>query len=82
MQPFENREDVIGILGVQANPVILHRNHPFGTRFPGRKVDARRLGAAILDRVPDEILQKLKQVRMIYQGRPAGDQSLRLRLNC
>ena len=35
-------------------------------------MDARRLVAAILDRIPDEILQKLKEVRVIYQHNRQG----------
>ena len=58
--------------GVDADAVIADREGPFAVvaGLLGRDVDARRLGAAILEGVADEVLEQLAELQLVgHEGR-------------
>ena len=57
MQALEDDEDAIGVLGVDPDPVVGHRELEHVAVAPRRDLHARRLVAAELDRVGDQVLQ-------------------------
>ena len=63
MEALENREDLLGIVRLNANAIIRHREQVPAVALAGRNMDARRLAAAIFDGVADQVLE--------YLGKPA-----------
>ena len=59
MEPFENTEDFLLVLGVDPYAVVLNRNTPRGASDIRRDVDLRNILASIFERVSDEILENL-----------------------
>src|SRR6266511_1196581 len=62
VQPLEDDEDPVQELRIDADPVVLHREQPLVAPRNRGHVDRGSLaGPAELDRVPDEVLEGLRQ---------------------
>lgn len=59
MEPLEDAKDPLGVLGVEPNPVIPHRKHPFLPVSLRGDMDTGESGATKLQRIPDQILHHL-----------------------
>ena len=57
MQALEYLEDAFGELGFEANAVVLHSKQQFMPTVTGGNMDSRRILAAELDGIANEILQ-------------------------
>ena len=65
MQPLEKDEDLFKVLGSDPQAIVAHGKDPLVvTVFRGGDVYTRKLGAAVLDSVPDEVLKYLSQLRL------------------
>ena len=77
MKALENHKNAFEVLRLNADAVIAHRENPFRTLFPGlfcgnwkrlqfgRDADLRRCRSPKLNRIADEILEQLRQLRAI-----------------
>jgi hypothetical protein len=62
----ENNENFFRKLRVDADPIVLDREHPFPGGVPrGGDVNLRRLVATVFDGVTDEILEHLDECRLV-----------------
>ena len=57
VEALENREDLLGIVRLNANAIIRYREQVPAVALAGRNMDARRLAAAIFDGVADQVLE-------------------------
>jgi hypothetical protein len=74
VQPLEKDKDTFKVLGGNAQAIVAHGKNPFIVIvFRSRDVYARGFGAAVLDCVPDEVLEHLGQLRFV---RPKGWQGI------
>src|SRR5829696_6500129 len=65
VEPLKQDEDALLILRSDPDPIIAYREEP-GTVLAGRRdVDTRRLVAPELERVADQVLEKLSQADRI-----------------
>src|SRR5580658_6945295 len=62
MEPLENTEDYLLVMGIDADAVVPHREAPRGALAGGRDVDFGRIFRSIFECVADEILKYLLQV--------------------
>jgi len=62
VQPLENPEDGLVILGIDANPVIANREYVFAIACRARDMNPRRRIPAVLNPVRHKILKELRQV--------------------
>ena len=66
MEPLENTEDALRVFGLEPNALIPHRDAVgFCGRLCGDRDPGRFVGVAELDRVADQVLQELPQLRAI-----------------
>src|SRR5207344_1466513 len=65
VQPFEGREDPLRVLRIDADCVVLHREAPAFVGLLDADVHARGLLVAELQRVADEVLEELDELRRI-----------------
>src|SRR4051794_27393283 len=66
MQALERREDAIGVLGVEADPVVLDRDDAtVSVRLRPDADDGPYLRVVELECVADEVLQKLSHLRTV-----------------
>src|SRR6185312_13328440 len=66
MQTLEDPEDLLLILGRNANPVIGNADNPLVVARPRRNVHLGRRNAAILERIADEVLEHLREMRWMH----------------
>src|SRR5271170_2538991 len=59
MQPFEHAEHALGVLRIDTDSVVLDRKQPPFPVFLRRDIDFRRLLASVLDRIRNQVLEKL-----------------------
>src|SRR5438874_8229547 len=64
MQPLEQHEDALEVLRLDADAVVGDRDTPLGVFLHRRDMDARRRLTAELERVADEVLEKLRQLHL------------------
>src|ERR1039458_10476459 len=64
VQPLEDREDTLGILGLDSDAVIADGKNPFISLLLGRNVNPGRLDVE-LDGVPDQVLKQLHQQQFV-----------------
>jgi hypothetical protein len=70
MQPLENYEDPFKVLGVNSHAIVSHTKNPLiATVLRCRDVYVWDCGGAVFDSVPDEILKKLDQLRIVHRDR-------------
>ncbi len=63
MQPLKHLEDTFEVLRLDANPIVLDRENPISSIFPGRDINFwRPIVSAVLYRVAYHILEKLRQL--------------------
>src|ERR1700693_2120455 len=67
VKSFEYPKDVLLVLRIDPDPVVLHSKTPRGTLLDCRNVDARRLVSPVFERVADQVLKHLLQVRGSYK---------------
>ncbi len=65
VQPPEGLEDLLGILGLDANTVVFHPKDPVSIFFLEGQLNDRALISAELQGITDEILVELRQQRRI-----------------
>ena len=65
VQALEDQEDAILVLRVDADAVVAHGEQPMVSLPAGVHVDLRRRFAAELQRVADEVLEQLGQLRRV-----------------
>src|SRR5687767_2352591 len=76
MQPLEQTKNPVKVLRIDADPVVLDRKQPLRSGIlDGADMDLRDGVAVILDRVADEVLKQLNQLRFIRQN--AGEWIMR-----
>jgi len=68
VKPFENNENVIGVAGIDAEPIIRNRDNPFRAGFPRRKVDAGRFGTPVFDGISNQILEKTEHLSFVVRN--------------
>ena len=61
VQAFKRCEDLLGMLGLNADPVVLHPENQLPVNALRRQVNARSLGTGKLQRVREQVLIKLRQ---------------------
>src|SRR5271157_3192106 len=61
MQAFEHAEHPVGILRIDPDSVVPHRELPAFRAFFRRDMDSGCFPAAVLDRIGDEVLEKLHE---------------------
>ena len=61
MQAFEHAEHPVGVLRIDTDSVVPHRKQPSFRVSLRRDVDSRRLLASVLNRIGNEVLEKLQQ---------------------
>src|SRR6266568_2722364 len=62
VQPLEDDEDPVHVLRIDADPIVPDGEQPFLAVGSGRDVDRRsHCGPAELDRVPDQVLEHLRE---------------------
>jgi hypothetical protein len=67
VQSLEEDEDSFEVLRLHSHAVVAHGKDPFVVTVPGgRYVYQRRLGATVFNRVPDEVLEYLDQLRFVH----------------
>src|ERR1035437_5008893 len=70
MQAFEHAEHPVGVLRIDTDSVVPHREQPPFRASLGRDMDSRCFLAAVLDRIGNEVLEKLHQHNFFgYHGR-------------
>ena len=69
----EHAENVVEILGIDSDAVILNRKAPAPLQRHGPNTNSRRLIRAILDRIPNQVLEKLDQQNL--DRRDSGEAS-------
>src|SRR5438309_1111642 len=66
MEPLENAEDLLSVLGLDADSVVPYREEPFAGPPLGIHTDPGRLfRTAVLDRVTDQVLEQLNQAGLV-----------------
>src|SRR5881394_390729 len=70
MEPLEELEDPLAVLGIDTDPVVADREDPLRLRAPRRDVHPGGGGAAELDRVRDQVLEELDHLQAL--GRDPG----------
>lgn len=66
VQAAERLENARGVLLFEADSVVAYTKDPFAATGRNRNVDPRRLiRAPVFDRVPDQILKHLRELRRI-----------------
>src|ERR1039457_6605426 len=65
MQAFEHSEHAAGVLRTDTNSVFPHRKQPRFRASLRRDMDSRRFLASVLDRIGNEVLEKLHQYNLI-----------------
>ncbi len=68
VQPLEDLEDPLPVLGRDADAIVAHREDPLLTGPLGRDVDARR-AVAELQRVADQVLEELDELDRVGEHR-------------
>ena len=76
VQALEQHEDALEVLGRDADAVVAHREAPAGVARLGLDVHLRRLGAAELDRVAEQVLEQLGELRRIGHHDAAAARSV------
>ena len=73
VQALEDDEDAVGVLGLDADAVVAHREQPVAAARARRATWTRgRLVAAELDGVADQVLEELAQLRRRRPRRSAA----------
>lgn len=65
VQSLKNQEDFIDVLLLEADAVVSHAEYPLLWFIADRDVDSRRTLGAELDRVAQQILKDLRQLRQV-----------------
>ena len=65
MEPLENFKDALGVLGFNANTVVLNRECPFFALLFGRDVDEGCCLPTIFERVANQVLKQLSDLGSI-----------------
>src|SRR5258706_386436 len=76
MKAFEDAEYPGAVLGIDADTVIPHREHPERAFLDSRDVDGRRFLPMELDGVPDQVLKHLREQTRVgdnFRQKSAGD---------
>ena len=61
VQAFERREDLLGVFGLDADPVVLYSENQLPVSALCRQVNVRSLGARELQRIREQVLIELRQ---------------------
>src|SRR5438067_9011048 len=69
VQTLKNLENKLLVFVSYANPIVDNRKHPFFAPFFSGDRDSRRLFAAELNRIADQILKQLYPLKTISQNR-------------
>src|SRR5262245_26585477 len=72
MQALEYVKDPFGLMRINADAVVPHREAPLATRTPSTDVNVRRRGRAKLEGVAEQILQQLPELLLIRHHRGQG----------
>src|ERR1035437_8316909 len=91
MQAFEHAEHPVGVLRIDTDSVVPHRKQPPFRVSLRRDMDSRRFLASVLDRIGNEVLEKLHQHNLFsyhswqrtgsYRGATLGDGRLEVQLH-
>jgi len=69
VQPLKDDEDAFRVRGINADTIVPNGEEPFACTWFSRDMNAGRLIASELNRVADEVLKQLTELRLIAHHR-------------